>query len=156
MPKSLKIKLICSYLGHALLFLVFPIMIINYYYDIFSAEASTTTSVALKISCGTVMAIMIIYYFFRKLLTRFLKNLAPSAIKKILWALFKSLPVIVIGILLLLSWECLETFVMCYKYVALCIVASFVLDAFIEDWEQEWREIKLTKRQDKYRSKYNI
>ena len=54
------------------------------------------------------------------------------------------------------SLDAYNTFVTCFTWVAASLVIGNIIDAFDDDYTQIWKEIKLTKRQDKYRSKYNI
>lgn len=151
MPAELKKKLILTKLGYTLFFLVIPILIVNDTYKVFS-----NGSPIIRVTGGLIIAIIILFYFLRNLIRKFLKWLSPGIFRIVVTSLYKSAPLIVIVCIAWASLDDMHAFVKCLTWVSASLVIANVIDALDTDYSQEYQEIKLTKRQDKYRSKYNI
>lgn len=152
MPKSLRIKRLASLLGYTLFFLVIPIIIVNEYYDIF--ETNTKTSV--KITGGLIITGFIIVFFFKSLIRKGINALEPGALKLSLHAVFKALPIGVLYILLLFTRDSIDRLINCTQWVFVSLCISFIIEGYYNNIEQEIKEVKLTKRQIKYKEKYNL
>ena len=151
MPAELKKKLILTKLGYTLFFLVIPILIVNDTYKVFS-----NGSPIIRVTGGLIIAIIILFYFLKNLIRKFLKWLSPGIFRIVVTSLYKSAPLIVIVCIAWASLDDIYAFVKCLTWVSASLVIANIIDAFDTDYSQEYQEIKLTKRQDKYRSKYNI
>lgn len=152
MPKSLVNKLWAARGLYTLFFLVFPLLIINDAYGLFRAETKTSV----KITGGTIMAIFIIAFFARKYIKKWIDGLAPGGLRIVLHALYKSIMLIIIWVFIGISGEAIDKFLECFGYVSISIVIANIAEGYEEIYEQQRAEIKLMKRQDEYREKYNL
>lgn len=152
MPKSLLAKLWSARGLYTLFFLIVPLLIINSTYGLFE----TTTKTSVRITGGVIMAIFIIGFFCKKYIKKFIQGLEPGGLRIFLHALYKSILLLVICVLIELSRDAIENFIKCFEFVTVSIVASNVAEGYEEIYEQEISEIKLMKRQDGYRGKYNL
>lgn len=166
MPKSLLIKRWACKIGYVIFFLVLPLLMINDKYELFSKETNTTA----KVTVWFFIVLFICYFFLRNIIKDFVKNLAPGALRKVLLILFKSLPIIVVYIVLRLVKAQMQDveqtienlfnefnkFVVSVEWIASSIIIANVFDSFYYDFTQEYREVKLTLRQDNYRKKYKL
>lgn len=151
MPTELKTKIILTKFGYLLFFLVIPILIINDKYQVFSDSPPI-----LRITGGLVMSIFVFFYFIKGIVRRFINWLSPGPFKIIFISVYKSLPLVAAVCIMWASLDAIRKFVVCFSWVTASLVVANVIDAFDDYYVQEWKEIKLTKRQDKYRRKYNI
>ena len=152
MPAELKRNIIVAKSGYCLFALIIPILIINSYFNIFDFS----TPSRFRLSGGIIIIVIILFYFLKNFVPKLLKALSPGWFKKTVNIVLKSLPWIAIALVLLLSAQFVKDLKRCAELVAVSMVIANIFDAFDEDFTQEWAEIKLTKRQDKYRSKYNV
>lgn len=152
MPKELRAKRILCKILFTVFFLVIPFIVINHYYGLFQTYSKN----ALKITGGTVIAVLLVYTFLRNRISKWFEALNPGWLKKILHAFAKSIPMIIILILAKGAMDEMQKFVRTIEYCSVSIIIAYIAEAFEADYNQEWNEIKLLKRQDTYRSKYNL
>lgn len=151
MPAELRNKILITKTGYTLFFLVIPILIVNDTYKIF-----TDSPPVIRITGGLIISIFIIFYFLKNLIRKFLKWLSPGPFRIVVTSLYKSAPLVLIVCIMWASLEALHTFVKCFTWVSASLVVANIIDAFDTDYVQEYQELKLAKRQDKLRGKYNI
>ena len=150
MPTELKTKILITKFGYTLFFLVIPILIVNDTYQIFTHKIP-----AIRVTGGLIMSIIILYYFLKNMIRKFLKWLSPGPFRIIVTSLYRSAPLVLIVCIMWASLDAIQTFVRCFTWVSASLVIANVIDAFDTDYVQEYQELKLAKRQDKLRSKYN-
>lgn len=151
MPAELKRNILMTKFGTFLFYLVIPLTIVNDTYQIFSDKPP-----AIRITGGLIMGIIVVFYFFRNFIRKFINWLSPGPFRKVVKSIYNSLPLIIVACIMRASLDAYKTFVTCFTWVTISITIGNVIDAFDDDYVQVWKEIKLTKRQDKYRGKYNI
>lgn len=149
MPAELKQKILITKLGSLLFYLIFPLLIVNDTYQIFNNKPP-----AIRITGGLIMGIIILFYALRNFIRKFINWLSPGPFRKVVKSIYKSLPLIIVACIMWASLEAYRTFIVCFTWVTISFTIGNIIDAFDDDYVQEWKEIKLTKRQDKYRSKY--
>lgn len=152
MPRSLRIKQIISLLGYTLFFLVFPILIVGEKYAIFK----TSTEVRVKITGGLIITAFIIYFFFKNLIKKGISALAPGALRVSLFSIYKALPFGALYVLLRFSKYAIDKLIFCSQWIFFSLLIAFVIEGIYDNITQEIQEIKLMKRQDNYREKYNL
>lgn len=151
MPAELKRNILITKLGTLLFYLILPLIIVSDTYKVFNDNPPY-----IRITGGLIMSVIIIFYFLRNFIRKFINWLSPGPFRKVIKSIYKSLPIIIIACIMRASLDAYKTFVTCYTWIAASLVIGNIIDAFDDDYVQEWKEIKLTKRQDKYRRKYNI
>lgn len=151
MPAELKRNILITKFGSLLFYLIFPLLIVNDTYHVFNNNPPLV-----RITGGLIMSIIILFYFLKNFIRKFINWLSPGPFRKVVKSIYKSLPLIIIAVIMHISLEAYKTFVTCFTWVAASLTLGNIIDAFDDDYVQEWKEIKLTKRQDKYRSKYKI
>lgn len=137
---------------YALFFLVFPLFIINDTYGIFQTHTKTTV----KITGGLIMAVLIAWFFLRKYLKKWIEGMAPGGLRIVCHALYKSALLIIVWVFIIMSEDVVNAFLKCFGAVTVCIIIANIVEGFEEVYEQQIKEIKLLKRQDKYRKDYNL
>lgn len=152
MPRELKYRIWFTYVLYVLFALVFPICIVNDTYGIFKIKTSTS----IKLTGGLIIAAFVVYFFLKDLIRKLIDYLSPGPFRKILYATVKSLPLVVIALVAYFTKGEYFRFVRCIRWLCLTFIIANIVSAFEYDLRQEWKEIKLTKRQDKYREKYNL
>lgn len=146
--KELKAKLIVSKVLYFIFFVLLPVMIINQTYRVFYFHTKTSV----RTTGATIIVIILLFYLLKRYIKSFFKMLAPGSFKVALLAICHSLPYLAILIVLRLSMKELDRFANCATWVLICLIVATVIGAYDDVLTQEYGEIKLAKRMDKYRS----
>jgi hypothetical protein len=160
--KSILIKKWVMFSIFTIMSLVVPIIIISTNYKLFTNVAAHR-----KLTAATIILILILLYVIKNWFSTFVKWLAPGALKMcIIW--FKlMLPFIAIVWIVNLAGDALyESYskaILAYKTlqntaysVFACEAVGALAEAYYDYYTQIYAEIKLTKRQDKYRKEYKL
>ena len=152
MPRSLRIQQLIALLGYTLFFLVIPILIVGERYAIF--EPYTKESV--RITGGLIITGFIVYFFCRNLIKKGIAALAPGALRVTLHAIFKALPFGTVYLLLLFSKDAIDNLMFCTQWIFFSLLIAFIIEGIYDNIAQQIQEIKLMRRQDRYRERYNL
>lgn len=152
MPRSLRIKQILALLGYTLFFLVVPILIVGEKYAIFEP----TTKDTVRITGGLIITAFIVYFFCKNLIKKGIAALAPGALRVALHAVYKALPFGALYLLLLFSKDAIDNLMFCTQWIFFSLLIAFIVEGVYDNIAQEIKEIKLMRRQDGYRERYNL
>lgn len=152
MPRSLRIKQILALLGYTLFFLVVPILIVGEKYAIFEP----TTKDTVRITGGLIITAFIVYFFCKNLIKKGIAALAPGALRVALYAIYKALPFGALYLLLLFSKDAIDNLMFCTQWIFFSLLIAFIVEGVYDNIAQEIKEIKLMRRQDGYRERYNL
>lgn len=157
MPRQLVIQRVVLTLLYAVFFIALPTIIIDQHYHVFTVpEATEPNNPVVRVTAGLVIAMLLVYFFLRDIIKRGFDSLEPGNVKKILKTIWASLPLILVNIVIVVTKNAIDNFQNCFAYVTISFVISNFICAYLDDVEQVWKEIKLLKRQDKYRKDYNL
>lgn len=157
MPKQLIIQRVVLTLLYAVFFIALPTIIIDQHYHVFTVpEATEPNNPVVRVTAGLVIAMLLVYFFLRDIIKRAFNSLEPGNVKKILKTIWASLPLLLVNIVIAVTKNAIDNFQNCFAYVTFSFVISNFICAYLDDAEQVWKEIKLLKRQDKYRKDYNL
>lgn len=157
MPKQLVIKRVVLTLLYAVFFIVLPTIIIDQHYHVFTApETTEPNNPVVRVTAGLVIVTLLVYFFLRDIIKRAFNSLEPGNVKKILKTTWASLPLVLVNIVIAVTKTAIDDFQSCFAYLTASFVISNFICAYLDDIEQVCSEIKLLKRQDKYRKEYNL
>lgn len=155
MPKQLIIKRICLTLLYAVFFIVLPTVIIDQHYHVF-ASSTTDSDPVVRVTAGLVILMLLVYFFLRNIIKRAFNALEPGNVKKVIKTVWSSLPFIAVNLVIAVTKNAIDNFQSCFMYLTFSFIVANYISAYLDDVEQICSEIKLLKRQDKYRKDYNL
>lgn len=156
MPKQLIIKRIILTLLYAVFFIVLPTVIIEQHYHVFYVPATEPSDPVVRVTAGLVILMLLIYFFLRNIIKRAFNSLEPGNVKKIIKTIWASIPLIAVNIVIAITKDAIINLQSCLVYLSVSFVVANYVNAYLDDIEQICNEIKLLKRQDKYRKDYNL